>query len=85
MRGIVEEQCFAEELAAIEPDAQRSDEFLDGAKWVLARDPQQGTQVASDSRVWFLPMNDVPDAPSLILYYTFDQRQVYFLSILIAP
>ena len=85
MRGIVEEARFAEDLAAIEPDAMRADEFIDGAKWILARDARQGTQVAPDSCVWFLPMNDVPDAPSLILYYTFDQKQVYFLSIQIAP
>ena len=85
MRGIVEEARFAEDLAAIEPDAMRADEFIDGAKWILARDDRQGPQVAPDSCVWFLPMNDVPDAPSLILYYTFDQKQVYFLSIQIAP
>lgn len=85
MRGIVEEARFVEDLAAIEPDAIRADEFIDGAKWVLAREATRGTCVGPNSCVWFLPMNDVPDAPSLILYYTFNQQSVYFLSIQIAP
>lgn len=85
MRGIVEEPLFVDELAVIERDARRSDEFIDGAKWVLARDPKRGTQVGPDSCVWFLPMNDVPGMPSLILYYTFDEKMVYFLSIQLAP
>lgn len=85
MRGIVREARFDEELAAIEPDARRADEFIEGAEWVLAHDPQRGTRVGPESCVWFLPMNDVPDAPSLILFYTFDTKKVYFLSIQAAP
>ena len=85
MRGIVEEARFVEDLAEIEADAVRADEFIDGAKWVLGREATMGTQVGPNSCVWFLPMNDVPGAPSLILYYTFNQQKVHFLSIQIAP
>lgn len=85
MRGIVEEARFVEDLAEIEADAARADEFIDGAKWVLGREATRGTCVGSGSCVWFLPMNDVPNAPSLILYYTFDEKRVYFLSVQVAP
>ena len=33
MRGIVKEARFEEDLAAIEPDAKRADEFIEGAEW----------------------------------------------------
>ena len=85
MRGIVKEARFEEELSEIEPDAKRADEFLEGAEWVLGREPRRGTCVGDDSCIWFLPMHDVSDAPSLIVYYTFNESKVYLLSIQIAP
>jgi len=85
MRGIVEEPLFAKQLSDIEPNAIRADQFIDGAKWTLARGPEAGTRVAPGSNVWFLPMNDVPGAPSLVLYYAFDHKTVHFLSVQIAP
>jgi hypothetical protein len=83
VRGIVKELRFEAELSAIEPDARRADEFVEAAEWALGRDPTQGWLLGSC--VWFLPMSDVPDAPRLDLYYTFDDERVYFLSIQIAP
>ena len=87
LREIVEEPRFASELAALLPDARRADEFIDGAKWVLIRDPFKGKRI-SISKVWFLPIAEIPetdeDPPGIlpvILYYTFDDDYVNFLSI----
>jgi hypothetical protein len=79
MREIIEEHRFAFELQALVPRAQRADEFIDGAKWVLSRDPYTGRRIGS-SHVWFLPMK-LEDHLPIILYYTFDDDYVNFLSI----
>jgi len=75
MWEIVEEPRFARELSAIEKDPIRADEFVDGAKEVLSRNPEAGTQIGE--RVWFLPMAFTDAA----IYYTFDDEQVHFESI----
>jgi hypothetical protein len=85
LRSIIKEHRFEEELRAIEPDARRADDFVEAAEWTLSRAPIVGKQVAPESCVWLLPMNDVSDSPPLDLYYTFDDERVYFLSIQIAP
>jgi hypothetical protein len=36
-------------------DARRADEFVDGARWVLSRDPMSGSRIGP-SAVWFFPM-----------------------------
>jgi hypothetical protein len=87
LREIVEEHRFRDELAVLLPDARRADEFIDGAKWVLSRDPSKGRRI-SKSKVWFLPMAAIPSTEGaqpgilpIILYYTFDDDYVNFLSI----
>jgi hypothetical protein len=80
MREIIEEHRFADELAQIIDDVRRADEFIDGAKWLLSRAPKSGTQIGS-SNVWFLPMKEVPAIMPVIMYYTFDEHFVNFLSI----
>lgn len=80
MRTIIEEPRFAFELQALIPRAQRADEFIDGAKWALCRNPLKGRQIGR-SHVWFLPMEDVPGILPVVLYYTFDDDYVNFLSI----
>ena len=87
LREIVEEHRFRDELAVLLSDARRADEFIDGAKWVLSRDPFKGRRIGT-SKVWFLPMEEIPETrvgpPGIlpvILYYTFDDDYVNFLSI----
>ena len=79
---IVEEHYFTLQLRRIQADAERADEFISGAKWVLARDPTIGFQISDV--VWFLPMADTPETVAVNLYYTFDETRVYFLAIEIA-
>ena len=80
IREIIEEPRFAFELQALIPSAKRADEFIDGTKWTLSRDPFSGKRI-SNSHVWFLPMEDIPSLLPVVLYYTFDNDYVNFLSI----
>jgi hypothetical protein len=82
LREIIEESQFTVELQEIEPDAIRADEFVDGAKWVLSRNPEYGTKIGQ--LVWFIPMLRSLSEPSMVLYYTFDADRVFLLSIQIA-
>ena len=84
LREIIKEPSFEAELATIQPDARRADEFVEGVEWELAREPLIGSEVAPDSPVWFIPMVDVPGEPSVILFYTFDEDRVWLLSIQVA-
>ena len=72
---IVEETQFSDELERLISDPIRADEFVDGAKFMLARQPRIGTHIGNN--VWFLPMS----GESVSLYYSFDRDHVYLLSI----
>jgi len=80
-REIVEHDRFREELAALEKDAKKADEFIDGAKWVLTRGPSLAGTMIGKGPVWFLPIADSPIIDAVVLYYAFDDDHVYFLSI----
>lgn len=79
-RDIVHERRFVAELAALEPNAKRADEFIRGAEFVLGRDPHEGKQVAN-SPVWAYPQENIKGLIPLILYYCFDENRVWFMSI----
>lgn len=80
MREIIEEHRFSLELQDIVRNAKRADEFIDGAKWVLCRNPTKGRRIGN-SHVWFLAMEEIPGLLPVILYYTFDDSYVNLLSI----
>ena len=80
-RTIVHTPRFTSELDQILPDAKRADEFVDGVTWVLCRDPLCGKPMAEASSIYFLPMVDLPDHPSLALYYAYNDECVWFISI----
>jgi hypothetical protein len=75
MYEIVEDHRFSDELGQLRPDPIRRDEFVDGAKWVLSRDPMAGTKIGN--KVWFLPTAH----GNAVIYYTFDENHVYLQSI----
>ncbi|MBI1899492.1 MAG: hypothetical protein HYS13_00080 [Planctomycetia bacterium] len=80
-RDIVYEPQFDDELAQIQPDFWRADEAMQGVEHLLGRFPQVGYQV-QDSPVWYFPLlNPVEDFPPVYIFYTFDDKQVFFLSI----
>lgn len=76
LRTIIRNQRFADELAAIESDIQRADEFMKGVETVLSREPDSGHRLGQ-SHVWFIPGWTV----DLNVYYTFNDDEVYLLSI----
>ena len=81
LRTVIRQPLFEQELLQLGFDAIRADEFTEGAEWILSRFPDGGTRLAKN--VWFLPVG----RPSLglSLYYTYDQNNVYFLSMKRAP
>jgi hypothetical protein len=62
--------------------ASRTDEFLEGAKWVLERDAEAGRQVWQDPPIYFLAMDGGSKQPSLSLFYTIAYDKVVLLSLL---
>ena len=45
-----------ETATELERQVRRSDEFLEGAKWVLEREPEKGRQVWQDPPIYVLAM-----------------------------
>jgi hypothetical protein len=80
MRTIIEEHRFSIELREIIRHSRRADEFIDGARWTLCRNPEAGKRIGT-SKVWFLAMEEIPGILPVVLYYTFDDNFVSFLSI----
>jgi hypothetical protein len=78
-RTVVEDEpYFRRELLAIEQDPVKADALIDGAKWVLSRDPQQGRQLSSHSPTWYFT---TVGNPPLVIYYTFDAKEVLLVSV----
>lgn len=77
-RDVVFSGRYEEELAKFKSDVKRTDEFVQGAVWTLSRNPEHGTQITKNSRVWFLPIEDTPTATPVALYYTFNENKVLF-------
>jgi hypothetical protein len=76
IRTVVFDERFEFEMAKLEPNVRRADEFVEGAVTILSRNPEAGCQLEG-SQVWFVCGHTVDAA----LYYTFDAENVYFLSI----
>jgi hypothetical protein len=81
MRTIVKQPRFEKELAALHPDCKRTDEFVAGAEWILARDPTRGHKASEDSRVWCISTSPDPSISPAVIYYTFSDTHVWLISI----
>lgn len=77
-RQVIRERSFERELRALIRDAREADEFVEGAEFVLARDPEAGSPLGDG--LWFMPMAPIGKAEPA-LYYTFDDSTVTLLSI----
>jgi plasmid stabilization system protein ParE len=80
LRTVVCEHKFEAELKKIEPSARRADELIEGAIWVLARNPKCGRNVPGTS-VWCVFSRDVPKGRELGIFYTFNASHVILLSV----
>jgi hypothetical protein len=69
----------SKENCALIRDAVRADEFVEGAEFVLARDPRNGVEIPG-TQVWFMPMAPIGEDQTT-LYYTFDETTIWLLSI----
>jgi hypothetical protein len=83
LRGIVEEEyggkkTFRNDLMAVEPDPKKADELIEGATWVLSRDPKRGVRVTPYSDSWYF---EILKPHRCILYYAFDDKEVLLISI----
>ena len=76
---VVREHRFEKELRALIRDAIRADEFVEGAEFVLARDPRKGVEIPG-TQIWFMPMALIGN-DQITLYYTFNETTVWLLSI----
>ena len=77
-RQVIRERSFKRELRALIQDAREADDFIEGAEFVLARDPEIGSPLGEG--IWLLPMAPIGKA-QLALYYTFDDSTVTLLAI----
>ena len=75
--NIVEEERFAEQLRALHSDPVRADEFVDGVKNILCKDPMPLEATKIGELVWFIPMR----GSRVGVYYRFNEDYVYLLSI----
>ena len=83
LRTVIEEFKFENDLKTLTKlNAPRVSEFVEGAKWLLARSPENGKRIGSTD-VWFLPNEYLKNRGELplIIYYTFDENHVNMLSI----
>jgi len=79
-RKIIEDLHFRNELLAVEPDPKRADQLIEGAIWVLSRDPYQGVQQGGPySLTWFFTVQIPPNRQAL-LFYAFDDSEVLLVS-----
>jgi hypothetical protein len=76
IRTIIRDKRFEQEMATIERNVRRADEFMEGAETILSRQPESGFPL-EQTNVWFIAGHTV----DLALYYTFDENNVYLLSI----
>ena len=80
LRRVIREYRFERELQALIADAADADRFVEGAEFLLVRDPEIGFQLEPGSDIWFLPMAPI-HGEQVSLYYTFDEETVWLLSI----
>jgi hypothetical protein len=84
---VIREEAFEQELEFLLPDAREADEFVEGAEFMLARDPRAGDLAANsgagDLEIWLMPMAPIR-GQQVSIYYSFDDENVYFLSIQIS-
>ena len=77
---VVREEAFEEELLFLIPDAREADEFVEGAEYILARDPLAGRFIGGEPELWFMPMAPIR-GQQVSLLYTFNDLTVFFVGV----
>ncbi len=79
-RSVIREHHFEKDLAELICDFADADDFVAGAEWLLAQNPEIGFRTAPDSAVWFLPMTPI-EGTQVAVYYTFDDLTLWLISL----
>lgn len=80
-RTVVAEALFTEQLEKLFGDAREARDFMEGPEALLSFDPFYGAHTFKGSAVWFLGTDETPGWPALNIYYTFDDDDVWLLTI----
>ena len=81
MRELLESALYVAQRDTISPDVQRMDELLEALTWGLGEDAEQFFRVLPNRNLWLAKTDPFPGAPSLRVWYTFDDNIVTLLSI----
>jgi hypothetical protein len=84
LREVIREYSFEDELHVLIRDHRAADEFVEGAEFLLARNPELGSMARLDPQIWLMPMAPV-EGKQVTLYYTFDDTTVILLGIREGP
>jgi hypothetical protein len=77
---VVREEAFEEEIAFPITDEREADDFVEGAEYILARDPRAGRHIGGEPDLWFMPMAPIR-GQQISLLYTFNDLTVFFVGI----
>lgn len=77
---VVRELTFEEEAMFLLGDEKEADVFVEGAEYLLARDPHAGHFIGGDPPLWFMPMAPIK-GQQVSLFYTFDELTVFFMGL----
>ena len=84
LRTVVEQPQFRKELRRLKRSQKRADEFTLGLQFVLARNPECGMKIG-DTDVWAIAMNEFVPGDPTVVFYTFNDQNVFLLSIKMFP
>lgn len=73
-----------EALQAVCLDTREADAVLFGARWILMRDPEKGRRCPPSS-LWSLRVRPPGRDVRMLLYYTFTESEVVFITITPEP
>lgn len=79
-REVVREITFEEEARFLLGNDRQADEFIEGAEYILARDPEAGHLIGGEPPLWFMPMAPI-EGHQVALFYTFDELTVFFVGL----
>lgn len=74
IRDVFENQRFKDSKKAIEPDAKRFDEAMDGVTNVIARRPDFG-RPTNKPGIFAMPTHSW--GTPIVVYYSYDENRVY--------
>lgn len=79
LRGVVRHPKFDESVAALPGSVPRLEEAISGALWAIARQPDKDGVYIQKYGVWQARFRLTRSSPSILLYYSFNDRYLYAL------